>query len=45
MNKKRDIGEIDRNLKAEQSSLTGMDVYSVDDPPIQLTGLYWRRKG
>ena len=39
MEKKTDIGKLDRNLDAETAALTGMDVYGPDDGPIRLTGL------
>ena len=45
MGKKQDIAKTDRNLDVKTSELTGMDVYGVDDKPIQLNGLYWRKKG
>jgi len=45
MKKKQDIGELDRNLKTRAVTLEGMDVYHVDDQPIQLTGLPWHKKG
>ena len=44
MKKKQNIGKLDRDLKTGVAALAGMDIYRVDDRPIRLTGLPWRKK-
>lgn len=45
MNKAVDIAKVDRNLAVKTSSLEGMDVYSVDNVNMSLSGFYWRKPG
>ncbi len=45
MTKHIDIKKLDVAMGFANQSLDGMNWYSVDDKPFELTGLYWRRKG
>ena len=40
-----DIRKIDHEMDFKIQCEEGMDWYSVDDPPLVLDGLYWRKVG
>ena len=45
MEKDQDIFDYAHDMGIEICTMDGMDIYSADDDPIQLSGLYWRKKG